>query len=64
MSPDATYTPKSLRELADEQPSPFKPHLMDAYRKALRWSANVIEAADAVIEEGRSTALAAAKEAT
>lgn len=57
MSPDAIYTPQSLRELADEVPSPFKPHLMDEYRKALRWSANVIEAADAVIEENRIAAL-------
>lgn len=54
MSPDALYTPKSLRELADARPSLLRPYLMDEYRKALRWAADVIEAADAVIEEGRS----------
>lgn len=58
MSPDALYTPQTLRELADAVPSPFRPFLMDEYRKALRWSANVIEAADAAIEENRLAAVA------
>lgn len=56
MSPEAIYTPKSLRELADAEGSPFRPHLMNEYRKALRWAANVIEAADQVIEESRAMA--------
>ncbi len=45
----ALYTPKELRELADRQASPLSPHLMDEYRRALRWSANVIEAANELI---------------
>lgn len=55
---DPIYTPKSLRDLADAEQTPFRLHLMDEYRKALRWSANVIEAANEVIEENRRAAIA------
>lgn len=51
MTPSSLYTPAELRKLADLQASEFRPFLMNEYRRALRWSANVIEAADKVIEE-------------
>lgn len=45
------FTPAQLRELAEAELSVTRPFLMDEFRRAIRWAANVIEAADVVIRE-------------
>lgn len=46
MSTRKPYTPQELRELADEPLDAFHPHLLDAMRAALRFCADVIDAAN------------------
>lgn len=50
MTTRKTYTPAQMRELAAGRGSQF---LMDDMRGALLFAADLIEAADAVIEESR-----------
>ena len=46
MTARKAYTPEELRELAAEPLDVFHPHLVDTMRGALRFSADVIEAAN------------------
>lgn len=50
MTTRKTYTPAQMRNLADGKGSQF---LMDDMRGALRYAADLIEAADAIVEENR-----------
>ena len=47
----ALLSTDDLRKLASEKPDPMAPHLLDSMRRALRWSADVIDAAEVVIQE-------------
>jgi hypothetical protein len=44
-------TPEMLREFANTSPSPFSPHWVDEAKRLIRWSADTLEAAQAVIDE-------------
>lgn len=49
------YTPEELRELAAEPLDAFHPHLLAVMRGALRFSADVIEAANAALRPQQPT---------
>lgn len=64
MSVRKAYTPEELRELAAEPLDVFHPHLLAAMRGALRFSADMIEAANealrppaAMVKVGRVSSL-------
>lgn len=51
MSTRKAFTPQDLRELAAEPLDEFHPHLLDAMRGALRFCADVIDAANEALRE-------------
>jgi len=50
MSTRKAFTPQELRELADEPLDAFHPHLIDTMRGALRFCADVIDAANLALQ--------------